>query len=195
MSELDKKILIHGKNLKADNVTVKIEDTPFTLADKDKISDDLIQLELPPEFPAGKKPLKVRHSVILGTNPTKYDLFESNALILERNPEITSIVPQPVTKGDDVTVNFIPPLYKQQKASIILNDKNNTNNYNIDMDVTIPGNIGVNSILFNTQNIEIGKYIIRLKIDGSSSILKVDEDNDGSFFDFAESIGQILEVA
>ena len=78
MSELDKKILIHGKNLKAENVTVKIEDTQFTVADKDKISDYLIMLKLPPEFPAGKKSLKVLHSTIIGTNPTKYDLFESN---------------------------------------------------------------------------------------------------------------------
>jgi len=194
MSELDKKILIYGKNLKADNLTVKIEDISLILADKDKISDDLIMLELPPEFPAGKKPLKVLHSYMLGTNPDRYDLFESNTLILERNPEIMGINPQTVNKGFDVTIEFKPPLYNKQQASIILNDKNNVNNYNIDLEVEILGNIGVRSVSFNTQNIEIGKYIIRLRIDGASSKLKVDENNNSSFFDFAESIGQILEV-
>jgi hypothetical protein len=159
---------ITGRNLAADIVTVRFG---ATLAAPSEVADWRIDAVLPAALRAGVNTVQVVHELSLGTPATPHRGFASNVAAFVLAPRITTAAPISVARGDDLTLDFTPPVDRDQQVSILLGDRE------IAVPAREPDSAPVGTLDFPVaETFPPGSYLLRLRVDGAESQLQVDED-------------------
>ena len=169
-----------GLNFQADNVTVKIDDTPpFNPTTN---SDSVITIAIANDLTPGVKTVQIIQSqnLPIGSNQVSHILFKSNIAAFVLAPKITLIngttfsgVPIPVLSSQDLTLTFAPSVASTQSVSFFIDD------YEIllpPLASTIPIKslstpFSANASLLKWINSNPGKtYYVRIRVDGAESL-------------------------
>jgi hypothetical protein len=124
-------LVILGHELSSDAITVRIGGQDIAI-DRTAATDTQISLPLPTGLLAGVQALQVIQPLSIGTPPARHRGFESNVAAFVLQPTITvsaAPVSSRVVNGatlatDDVTITFTPPVGKNQRVSLLLNEYN-----------------------------------------------------------------------
>jgi hypothetical protein len=96
------KIRIEGRNLAADVVRLRFATGPYTPQVSDSVTDERIEVKLPPGLLPGLTPVQVVHQVLLGDPPSPHAGFESN-------PAVTTLIPEVLTAPAPGPPAKLPP--------------------------------------------------------------------------------------
>jgi len=162
-------ILIQGRNLKAPNTFVLIEDQELT---PDTASNTQLTLTLPATLHAGVKSLQVIQKLDMGTPAASHRGFESNVAPFVLVPQVTAALATAATGGANVKLTLSPNIGVGQRAVLLLNN----------VSVSPPtafASQGVvaaadsNQITILIAGVPAGSYIVRVQVDGAESPLTI----------------------
>ena len=188
-------VVVSGKRLKGEvtQVTVGgIDATPLMTS----VSDEEINLALPPGLRAGVLGLQVIQPRLMGTPPVDHPGVESNLAAFVLHPTINKLpgnipditVPAPSiaadgTRSADVTVKLSPPVAKPQLAILFMNELNAPSNraarsYSFTSTAhNLPADPDeTDTLVFPLHGVRDGDYLVRIQIDGADSPLEQDAD-------------------
>jgi hypothetical protein len=168
-------LAIEGRNLRADDLQVVFGGDPVVPV---SVTDRRITLTVPADHPAGMTGVRVVHRLAMGEPPLPHRGFESNVAACIIVPKITTPTPVTVAHGATLTLAFEPAVSRTQRLSILIGDREV---------VVTPDDIGdvpVTTMGFHVPSATpTGTYLLRLRIDGSDSLLDVDGDPNHATFD------------
>jgi hypothetical protein len=155
----------------SDKVTIRIGGADIEIADKKLISDTQITANIPADSTAGIKAVQVAQQFLFDAKDSGHLGYESNVAAFVLAPQITSVTPNTLKQGDNLTVNFQPAATPKQKVTVLIGD------YVIL--VTLPPK---DSTTYPLQTILVqvpsailpGAYKVRLRVDGADSLPKDD---------------------
>jgi hypothetical protein len=167
-------LTISGENLRGDVTKVKFGSDLATPA---TVTGDKITVALPVTLQPGVRTVEVIHDYdfgtgILGNEPHRG--FESNVAAFILQPLITTTPPFTATHGGILTLDFSPPIGREQSVALLLNSA--TNNYVIQLP-TRPPTDPPTATSFNfaiPASLVAGDYFLRVRVDGAESALEVD---------------------
>lgn len=177
-------LVIKGRNLKADKVTVRFDALEPVEPEPNAISDKRVSVKIPDNLTAGIRSVQVIHELMLGSPPSPHKGYESNILAFVLTPKIVS-KPDKVSRGNELTINFKPAVRKDQKVVFLIGD------------YALPA-IEAESYPTNTLSAKIaddfptGKFLLRLRVDGAESFLQRDDDPDSPTYN--KFIEPVIEV-
>jgi hypothetical protein len=132
----------------------------------------------PATLRAGVHTLQVVHELRYGDPPTARAGFESNAVPFMRAPRITTPSPLTVARGASLTVGVTLPVGRAQRAALLLGGvsiplgpRPQTPETTNDLTFPIPADMPV------------GRYLVRVQVDGADSPLEVETDPQSPDFD------------
>lgn len=183
------KVSISGDRLKGDPTKVGIGEVEVKLepGDTDNFATDTrITLSLGSPLFAGK-PLRagiqgvyVQHPVMIGDPKVEHFGFESNVKPIVLSPTILN----KTISGTDLTIEIDPKVGKAQKVLALLTEFEPASAVPHAYSIRPPDNNGIadesvvetGSITFSVENVEPGKYLLRVQVDGAESPLEVSDD-------------------
>ena len=181
IEELDPQILsagdlltITGQNLRGDVTKVKFGDTLTVPA---SVTGQQIKLTLPATLPPGVRTAQVIHDFDFGTPKEPHRGFDSNVVPFILQPAITTAMPVTVARGATLTLDFAPPIGREQSVALLLN--NDTQSFVIPLPTRLPTNPPTASTFgFVIPNsISTGTYFMRVRVDGAESAYAVNPAN------------------
>jgi hypothetical protein len=182
----DSGIRILGSDLGGERVSVLIgsEELTPTQVLEDEIQVDLTSLSA---ARAGIRPLRVVRRV---SDETPQLRFESNSLPLILAPRIESITFSPAAGADPASVELevFPAVAEDQGAQLLLNELPPLS-YVLEV---APVGEATSTLTMPLVDVETRAYLLRVRIEGGTSPLVVDEDADSDTF--GHYIGPRLEV-
>lgn len=152
------------------------------------VSDTRVELPLlsPPltdsVLRAGVHPVQIVHELSIGTPPVPHRGFESNVVSFVLCPRIDG---QPVAGAGKVRVRVVPPIGRDQRALLLLDEADPPEErggrayvleappYNGIEDEDIAA---TDAIAFDTGDVRPGDYFLRIAVDGVESPLELDTD-------------------
>ena len=175
---------LRGVGLKATPAAVDFSGIPATPA---VLSDQYVEVALPPGLAAGVHTAQMAHDLDFGTPNEPHRGFRSNAAAFILRPIVTAGAPQNVLdlgnnlRSAELTVMFNPEVGKQQRATLLFNDANPVagqpaRGYTFDAPLrngpadpdTTP------ALTFVIPRIQAGSYFMRVDVAGGESALDVD---------------------
>ncbi|MEL6353629.1 MAG: hypothetical protein AAFR58_18035, partial [Cyanobacteria bacterium J06627_28] len=166
---LQNSLRIQGYNLRADNMTVRINGDPPSEVVPTSVTDSDILFEPPNTLSAGVKTLQIVHYRDVDPDETVQDLRtgpESNTVAFILRPTIVAIAPDPVAINTTLTLSVDTPVDEGQRATLLLNDQAISAS-------AFVGPLPTTTIEFNIPaEIAPGSYLVRLRIDGAESELE-----------------------
>jgi hypothetical protein len=159
---------ITGRNLAADAVTLRFG---AIIAAPAQVTDRRVDVVLPAGLRAGVNTVQVVHELALGTPPTPHLGYASNVAAFVLAPRITTTAPISVARGDDLTLDFVPPVGPDQQVSVLLGDR----------EIAVPARepdaapVGTLDVPI-ADTFPLGSHLLRLRVDGAESALEVDQD-------------------
>ena len=183
------KIDLMGKNLKAsDDGTLIYFDAISERPTKGNVSNNKITVSIPNELTAGVKKIQVVHPLLLGKKPTEHIRgYESNTAAFVLSPRIISMTPEKIVRGENLVLNFGPPVSPNQNVSILIGDRT----------FIVDQHVGQSSPVDNISvkipdDFPLGNFLIRLRVDGAESHLVVDDDSNSP--NYMKFLGPQIEV-
>ncbi len=202
-------IVIQGKRLRGDPSTLPaVAGTRVRLGNllitPSEVNDTQIKFTLGmPPFPAnalraGVQGLQVEQSIIMGTPRTEHIGNESNVVAFVLHPVITVSI-KTISKrvAEDlavtictstITLKFLPPVGLDQRVVLLLNEFSPPSTraaraYRFDVPIT-PSNASGTYTTQITRVVEVavGKYLVRVQVDGAESLLDPGPDPDNPLF-------------
>jgi Pvc16 N-terminal domain len=183
-------LIIQGDRLESDVTLVSIGNvrvTPQSVTSKE-ITVDLASANAT-SLSAGVQSLQVLHPQ-RGAN--------SNILPIMLRPTITSLTIARVQDNGDgtcdgeITVQVDVTVDKSQSVTLILTPLLQSEVVGYSFDITKNRRPQSNSITFDISNCVLGRYLVRLVVDGAESLLTVDSDPNSSTFE--QYIGPIIDI-
>lgn len=164
------KIQILGKNLQGEKTFVLIDDRQVEPLESD-ITNDKISIKIPEGLTAGIKKIKISHPLMLGSVPTEHrGANESNLGAFILSPKITKITPEEISRGNNLTVNFEPPIKPKQQALLLVGDQTFV------IEKHQKENVPISSASVKiSDEFPVGTYLLRLRVDGAESHLSIDD--------------------
>jgi len=107
--------------------------------------------------------------------PEPYRVFKSNIVAFILAPKITNITPSTIVRGNDLNIQFNPPVAAEQKVFLLLNSSE-IGNYTFPIPSPPLGSAAVDNLSINTSDFPIGEFLVRLQIDGAQSMPEIDQD-------------------
>lgn len=188
-------IIIIGNSLKAPAISVEFNDTLTIPIKTESVSDRRVVVPIPPEIEPGILKIRINHylSPVKEEQATvgKRSVLKSNASPLVLAPRILSPRQGKAAKGKELTVEFEPSISKEKTTFVYLGDFAIPAYLNKGSKPT--GDLRVGSVSFMIPSEVIsGTYLLRVAIDGATSLL-VTDDNPRSPT-FRKAIGPYIEV-
>jgi hypothetical protein len=127
---------------------------------------------VPASVTPGMNLLKVVRDYEIGSTPPDKFIADSNPVGIIVQPLITGTSTPKVAGVQRVVVNFAPASRPDQPAALLLDQLDAApgtvpNRYAID---ALQSDVGPGSILFNASQVTTGKYLLRIRIDGTESV-------------------------
>ncbi len=164
-------LTVAGQNLRGDVTKLKFG---AALATPATVAADKITVALPATLQPGVRTVQVIHDFDFGTSSEPHRGFESNVAPFILQPTITTAMPVTVAHGGTVTLDFAPPVGREQSIALLLNS--DTNNYVIPLPTRPPTDppTGTSFDFKIPASIAVGDYFVRVRVDGAESALEVD---------------------
>jgi hypothetical protein len=158
-------LTLRGSNLAGDVTRVRFGDE---LATPSSVTGSEITVDLPATLRAGVLGVQVVHELNIGIPPTPHRGFESNVAPLVLLPSIT-VAPATVVGGNPLTIQFTPAVERRQRVALLLDHH----------EISIPPRPDTdpettNQLDFPTNGLDLGDYLMRLRVDGADSALTID---------------------
>jgi Pvc16 N-terminal domain len=175
---------VEGERLRGTYVTRLRVDGVEVPVPAGSVTGTALRVALPSDIPAGVHSLQVTHPRLIGTPAVERSGAESNAAALLVRPAVTgpvTAVPDALT-GIDVTVPVVPPVGRQQRVVLLLNefgapDGRPARAYSF---VAPPPAAAAPdtavSVAIPTVGVLPGTYLVRLQVDGAQSVLAAGAD-------------------
>lgn len=180
------KMLLSGRNLKAQGIKVNLDGTDVVPSPAD-VSDDSVIVELPTGLTAGIKQVKVTQPLMLGSPAKEHRGYESNTVAFVLSPRITSTSPKQGKPGGNLTVSFEPAATANQKIAVLLGD------FVIPVPARQKGSAPIDKVEVKLpDDIPAGTHLLRLRVGGAESFLESDEDPKSP--SYKKYIGPVVEV-
>lgn len=160
------RLAILGRHLRAD--TVEVDFGPH-IAVPDVVTEGRVEAALPAGLLAGVNTVQVRQQLDMGTPPVPHPGFASNIVAFVLAPGVTTPDPVTVARGGVLTLAFVPPAARTQRVSALVGGT--------ELVAVIPAGTGlVSSAGFRVPaDTPIGDHLLRLRVDGAESALRVDD--------------------
>jgi hypothetical protein len=174
-------LVIRGRKLLGETGATVWIGNEENLVSRPAAKDDEIRLSVPISLRAGIHTVRITQDVLLGKPRAAHACYESNAVPFVLAPEIRT-APPPTYAAGKLIVKFDPAVIRAQRVALLLNE--------IDGDpdekphayvVDAPQDNGIvspetdtHSIEFDLSGVEVGRYLIRLRVDGAMSPLTHD---------------------
>jgi hypothetical protein len=166
-------IHILGKNLQDDETFVFIDEKQVEPSASD-ISDKKISIKVPSDLTAGMKKIKISHPLMLGLEPTEHrGANESNLGAFVLSPKITKIDPQEINRGNNLKIDFEPPIMPNQQVLLLVGDRT----FVVEKHQKESNPISDISLKIS-DDFPAGTYLVRLRVDGAESHLLIDDNPD-----------------
>jgi hypothetical protein len=164
-------LIVQGANFLGDtpNTTfVSFDNAPGILPAT--IQGKALRVVLPNTLQAGTRSLRVVRKVVFPTSPTPHSGFTSSPMPFQLIPTISLAAPNPVTRGNAVTITVTPSVGSMQQATLYvgdtaipidqrpLSDPPTSTTLSFPIPATFP----------------VGTYPLRIEIDGAQSKLTLD---------------------
>ncbi|HEX6228834.1 MAG TPA: Pvc16 family protein [Solirubrobacterales bacterium] len=162
-------ITVRGRNLAADEVTVRLASGDVTVEPED-LTDTEFDLTLPSGLFAGPNPIQVLHSQALADEPSETRQFASSDVFsFMLAPRITSSLPAAAPRGGTMTLTVQPPVRRTQRVVAMLGS-------DALLRRVAPGDPQTSStVRFPIPaDLDPGTRTLRVQVDGSESALEKD---------------------
>jgi hypothetical protein len=168
-------ITLKGMNFNGDQVQVLVNGA---IVPPSVISGGEIQLALPTTLPAGVTGVQVQHFADFGAVSGLRQSFESNVMPFVLRPKIeTAAVTTPLTGGQaEVTLTITPAIEPNQKVILLMNQLGveKAAGYSF---MVAARNTPQTQITVSLSNVQAGRYLLRVQVDGAESLPAVGADN------------------
>ena len=163
-------LTITGQNLRGDVTKVKFGDT---LAVPASVTGQQIKVTLPATLQPGVRTAQVIHDFNFGTPDEPHRGFDSNVAPFILQPAITTATPVTVARGATLTLDFAPPIGREQSVALLLN--NDTQSFVIPLPTRLPTNPPTASTFGFAipTTIAPGTVDLRVRVDGAESAYDV----------------------
>ncbi len=167
-------LTITGQNLRGDVTKVKFGDT---LAVPASVTGQQIKVTLPATLQPGVRTAQVIHDFNFGTPDEPHRGFDSNVAPFILQPAITTATPVTVARGATLTLDFAPPIGREQSVALLLN--NDTQSFVIPLPTRLPTNPPTASTFGFAipTTIAPGTFDLRVRVDGAESAYDVNPAN------------------
>ena len=167
-------LTISGQNLRGDVTKVKFGET---LAVPATMNDQKITVVLPATLQPGVRTAQVIHDFNFGTAHEPHRGFDSNVAPFILQPTITTATPVTVARGATLTLDFAPPIGREQSVSLLLS--NDTQSFVIPLPTRLPTAPPTASTFgFAIPNtVSTGTFFMRVRVDGAESAFDVNPAN------------------
>ncbi|MEH2423245.1 MAG: DUF4255 domain-containing protein [Nostoc sp.] len=167
-------LLIQGKQLRGDITKVRLSniDKLFTPFD---VQDTQVSIQVPP-LCVGVQSVQIIHESLVSKE--QHNLVESNVMPFVLHPKITVETLHTTSlqgndedlRSIDISVKFSPKVGKDQRVILQLNRI--SNNEPVTYSCLVPTQTeDADAIAIPLQNIKLGEYLVRVKVDGAESLL------------------------
>lgn len=177
-------IIIKGKNLYAKIAKVSLNGTE--LSGLDSVEEDKIIFTVPSNLRAGIQSVQVSHYDTLDGGGKTIKTSESNIEPFVLCPSISNITASNIQgsgnapRSAEIQIDFSPGVESNQKVVLLLNEYNpgasadelHAYTFNAPSQlVASPPGSATGSITFTVKNVFAATYIVRVRVDGSESLL------------------------
>lgn len=179
------RLVIDGKQLRGEETQIQIDRTNFPL-DPNNVSDSRISFVIPSILKAGVKGLQVVHTLAISTPDRDYRAVESNIAAFVLRPIIGTITQMQLAGQPALTLPVTPTITSKQRVVLLLNElasdpaQTDLATYTF---IAPARTEDTDSITIPIPNVNPGRYLVRLQIDGAESILTPDPDSTSPTFD------------
>lgn len=164
---INAKLAINGKNLKAKKVIVKIANLPVEIT-PNKCTNSKIIVTIPENSTAGVKPVQVIHPIFDSPEPEQQG-FESNVAAFMLAPKIIKVYPTSISPGKDLNLDFEPAINPDQKVFIIVGD------YPFAVEQRDPKSAPIKKLSITIpKDFSPKTYLVRMRVDGVESYPEID---------------------
>jgi len=185
------RLVLVGRGLRDDIVTVDIGGTSVTPADADT-TDTQIIVPIPADLQAGIQGVQVIHQLMIGSPPSPHRGVESNVAAFVLRPQITgSSISNLLGTGidprsGDLTLNVNPAIGDNQRVVLLLNEfipltsppqavTPESYSFNAPSRIPLSPPLGppgsTNTITIPIAGVKAGTYLLRIQVDGAESPL------------------------
>ncbi|MBW4528040.1 MAG: DUF4255 domain-containing protein [Phormidium tanganyikae FI6-MK23] len=180
------RLFLEGKQLRGEDTQVKIDRSNVSL-DPNNVGDSRMSFVIPPTLKAGVKGLQVVQMMQIGTPPRSYRAVESNIVAFVLRPIITGEITRVQSNGRAaIAIPVTPAIAPKQRVVLLLNEFSSDPSRTDLATYTLTASTRTeetSSIIIPIPNINAGRYLVRLQIDGAESLLTVDSDSTSPTFD------------
>lgn len=160
-------LIILGKRLRADAVTVVVGGMPVTPL-PGNISDTKISILLPAGLQAGVVAVQVAHPLMMGTPQKLHIGAESNVVAFVLHPTIT---PGAVTSSQ-VALTVNPSVIQGQRLVLLLNERSTAAPASYTFTDKQPATSS--AVQMSISGVKPAEYFVRLQVDGAESPVDLD---------------------
>ncbi len=173
------RLVVRGQQLRDDEVILRIGETELVPV---QITDTQIIALLPAGLRAGIQSVQVVHRLQIGTPPMPHRGVESNVAAFILHPIVTSTVgPRDENGNVTITLNVTPPVGKQQRVVLLLDEiplpvNRPPRSFVITLPARMPAappNDTDTTLSVTTAMVPPGTYLLRIQVDGAESQLEV----------------------
>ncbi|HYY67779.1 MAG TPA: DUF4255 domain-containing protein [Nitrososphaeraceae archaeon] len=193
----DARMAIVGSNLKGPAVYVEFGDNFSSMQVKPAdISDTRVMVGLPADIEPGMLKLRITHRMrhvneeeeqIIG----KRSILQSNSSPFVLAPRILAPRQGRVARGNDLEVEFEPPVSREKAVIVYLGDSAFPTSPTKSSKSMVDSRVG--RVKFTVpENTPPGLYLLRVAVDGATSLLMIDENPRSP--SFRKSIGPYVKV-
>lgn len=162
-------VVVHGHGLRGERMQVRIG--AVTIDKFAMATDTQIKLTLPPGLRAGIQGLQVVHRVLLGEPESEPRGFESNIAAFVLSPVLRQV--EYAAAALKVTINL--PVGRKQRVVLLLNKlEPEPRLYRFTLPPREDGPDEAEIVNIPVTDVEQGKYLVRVQIDGAESPLQPD---------------------
>jgi hypothetical protein len=171
-------LVMRGSQLSGEDTLVRVDD--MAPVAPESVTDTAISLPLGDDLRAGAHSVQVLHQILMGTPETPHLGVSSNVAAFVLQPAIAE-----VSLGGPQTliIELIPQVDPDQRVEVLLNTADPV--AASAQSFSIPANTfeGVTSVVtFDVSGVAAGDYLVRVRVDGATSALEVDTDENSPTF-------------
>jgi len=178
-------LVIEGRQLKGDNLVVRLDDIEVTPA-ADDITDERVIVAIPSTLEAGVHGVQIIHRMSMGSPPEPHRGVESNVTAFVLSPSIDIPIAPPTKAkdmGNDLDLNLTvkPAVGEEQRVVLMLNELNpppsspptppRSYSFNAPPRDTLSPPGPTEDLTIPIKGVKAGDYLVRVQVDGAESPL------------------------